>query len=167
MPKVQFVNEHREIDVEAGRLLSDIADELGIAVCREEFAGTGFGDYTVFIKGDDDALSPITFYEKWIKRCRGQRRLANRTKVFGDIQVWTQGGLSSRLGVPRPLEPAARAGQDGSEMFDHENNAAGTTWHPFGHPKAVGTGKREARKYEPPKRKKRTPKKKADAEPSA
>ena len=35
----------------AGRTISDIAAELGIAVCREEFAGTGIGNYTVWVKG--------------------------------------------------------------------------------------------------------------------
>ncbi len=162
MPKVFFVNEHRQVEVEPGRLISEVADDLGITVCREEFAGTGLGDYTVFVKGDPGSLSPLTWYEKWIKRCKGWRRMANRAKVLGDIEVWTQGGLSSRLGVPRPLEPAARAGEDGSARFDHENNPAGTAWNPYGHPKAVGEGKREARKYEPPKKKG----KKAAAEPA-
>jgi hypothetical protein len=167
MPKVVFVNEHREIEVESGRLISEVADDLGIAVCREEFAGTGIGDYTVWVKCEDGSLTPLTFYEKWIKRCKGQRRMANRARILGDIKVWTQGGLSGRIGVPRPMDPAARPIEDGSEMFDHENDAAGTTWHPYGHPKAVGVGKREARKYEPPKKKKRTPKKKAEPAPKA
>ena len=56
MPKVTFVNEDRTVEVERGRLISDIATELGIATCREEFAGTGIGDYTVWVKGDDGAL---------------------------------------------------------------------------------------------------------------
>ena len=153
MPKVEFVNEHRAVEVDEGRFISDIADELGIAVCREEFAGTGIGDYTVWVQGGP--LSPPTFYERFIKRCKGDRRMANKARVLGDCKVWTQAGLTSRLGVPRPMQPAARASEDGSEMFDHENNAAPTTWHPRGHPKAVGQGTREARVYEPPKKKKR------------
>ena len=56
MPKVEFVNEHRAVEVDEGRFISDIADELGIAVCREEFAGTGIGDYTVWVQGGP--LSP-------------------------------------------------------------------------------------------------------------
>jgi len=35
MPKVTFVNEHRTVEVEKGRKISDVAAELGIAVCRE------------------------------------------------------------------------------------------------------------------------------------
>jgi hypothetical protein len=45
MPKVQFVNEHREVEVDAGRLISEIAEELGIAVCREEFVWTEVGGW--------------------------------------------------------------------------------------------------------------------------
>jgi hypothetical protein len=159
MPKVSFVVEHREVEVKSGRVLSDIAADLGIEVCREEFAGTGFGDYTVWVKGDKGCVSPPTWYERVFKRCKGQRRMANRTKVLGDIQVWTQQGMGSRANRPRPLSPAPRAGEDGSELFDHENNAAGTAWNVYGHPHAVGTGEREAPVYVP--KKKRVPKKKA------
>jgi hypothetical protein len=164
MPKVTFVNEHRHVEVDKGRLLSDIAYELGIATCREEFAGTGFGDYTVWIEGDKSALSPPTWYERVIKRCKGMRRMANKAKVLGDIKVWTQGGLGSRLGVPRPLDPAARAGEDGSEMFDHENDAAGNAWHVYGHPHAVGEGKRDPKVYVPPVKKTRAKKAKPKVE---
>jgi len=160
MPTVTFVNEHRHVEVEKGRLLSEIASELGILTCREEFAGTGIGDYTVWIEGEPSAVSPLTWYERIVKRCKGQRRQANRTKVLGDIKVWTQGGIGSRVGVPRPLDPAPRAGEDGSERFDHEHDPAGTAWHPYGHPYAVGQGNREPKKYEPPQKKKRAAKKK-------
>jgi hypothetical protein len=152
MPKIMFVCEHREVEVDPGRLISDVARELGIAVCREEFAGTGLGDYTVWVKGDDGCVSPLTFYERWIKRCKGWRRMANRTRILGDCRIWTQPGIGSRLGTPRPLAPDARAGVDGSERFDHEHNAAGTAWNPYGHPHAVGKGTREAPKYEPKKK---------------
>lgn len=170
MPKIMFVNEHREVEVEPGRLISDVAKELGIAVCREEFAGTGIGDYTVWVKGEKGCVSPMTFYERVIKRCKGQRRMANRTKVLGDIEVWTQAALGSRQGKPRPLAPAARAGEDGSAMFDHPNDAAGTAWHPYGHPHAIGSGTREPFKYVPKEKKKKAaakPKPKADAKPKA
>jgi hypothetical protein len=149
MAKVLFVNEHREIEVEPGRLLSDVAHELGIQVCREEFAGTGIGDYTVWVRGDSGCVSSMTWYERVMKRCKGERRMANRTKVLSDCKVWTQQGMQTRQGRPRPIDKAARAGEDGSERFDHANNAAGTAWNPYGHPKAVGEGQREAPKFEP------------------
>lgn len=168
MPKVLFVNEHREVEIESGRLISDIASELGIAVCREEFVGTGIGDYTVWVKGEPSCVSPPTWYERVVKRCKGERRMANRTRVLGDCKVWTQQGMSMRLRQPRPLDPAARAGQDGSERFDHEHNSSGTTWNVYGHPYAVGGGKREPPKYEPPakKSKEKKPAKAAAAEDS-
>ncbi len=167
MPKIMFVNEHREAQTDAGRLISDVAAELGIQVCREEFAGTGFGDYTVWVKGDAGCVTPPTFYERVIKRCKGQRRMANRTKVLGDIEVWTQAGLRPRIGAPRPIEPAARAGEDGGPRFEHAEESTGTAWHPYGHPHAIGKGTREPFKYVPKQKKvkaKAAPKPKAEAE---
>jgi hypothetical protein len=153
MPRVTFVNEHREVQVERGRLLSDIAEELSIAVVRAEFAHTGVGDSTVWIAGAEGCVSPPTWYERWIKRCKGQRRLASRARVLGDCKVWTQQGIGSRAGVQRTLEPAPRAGEDGSEKLDHAHSPAGTAWNPYGHPKAVGGGTREAPVYEAPAKK--------------
>jgi hypothetical protein len=155
MPTVLFVNEHRRIDVEAGRLLSEVADEIGVQVCREEFAGTGIGDYTVWIEAADGAVSPPTFYERVFKRCKGWRRMANKTRVLGDVKVYTQQGLGSRASVPRPVSPPPNPSDDPSAArFDHEHDAAGTAWNVYGHPKAVGRGTREAPRYEPPKKEK-------------
>jgi hypothetical protein len=150
MPKVLFVNEHREVEVERGRTVRDIAEELGIQACREEFVGTGIGDWSVWVEGE---VSPITFWEK-IRGCKGWRRFADRVRVRGDCKVYTQQGMSSRARQPRPLSPPPRPMDEPSaERFDHENNAAGTTWNPYGHPKAVGEGKRAAPKYVPKKKK--------------
>jgi hypothetical protein len=152
VPKVLFVNEHREVEVEAGRKISAVADDLGIAVKRT--AGIGFmPDYTIWVRGEAGSTSPMTWFERWVKRCKGWRRMANKTRILGDIEVWTQQGIGYRLNQPRPVNKAARAGEDGSERFDHENNAAGTAWNPYGHPKAVGQGEREAPKYVPKKKK--------------
>src|SRR5262245_51389327 len=100
MPKVSFVNENRVVEVASGRLISDVANELGIAVCRESFAGTGIGDYTVWVKGESGSVSPMGFLEK-LMGARGLKRFANRTRILGDVQVWTQGGLADRLRSPR------------------------------------------------------------------
>ena len=62
MPKVTFVNENRTVEVDSGRKISDVAAELGIAVCREEFVGTGIGNYTVWVKGSDGCVSPPGFW---------------------------------------------------------------------------------------------------------
>lgn len=142
MPKVTFVNEHRTVEVAPGRKLSDIAAELGIAVCREAFLGSGIGDWSVYIKGEAGTLSPPTFLEKLLG-VKGWRRLANRTKVLGDVEVWTAGGLPDRLRAPRPVSPVPNTAKDPSSPRK-PIDAAGTAAFPYGHPQAVGKGQREA-----------------------
>jgi hypothetical protein len=149
MPKVIFVNEHREVDVAAGRLLSDVAKELGIQLCREELANTGFGNYSVWIQGEEGCVSPPSLWER-LRGVKGWRRFANKTKVLGDVKVWSQQGIGSRVGLSRQLSPAPGAE---SERFVHEKSAAGTAWHPLGHPAAVGEGQRQPSKFEPPVKK--------------
>jgi hypothetical protein len=141
MPKVTFVNENRTVEVEAGRKISDVAAELGIAVCREEFVGTGIGNYTVWIKGADGCVSPPGFWEKL--RIRGTRRLANRTRILGDVQIFTQAGLRDRLRAPRPVTapPTPKTDPEAPRLGV---SAAGTAAFPGGHPQAVGKGTREA-----------------------
>ena len=95
MPKVTFVNEHRIIECEKGRLVSDVAAELGIAVCRESFRGTGIGGYSIWAKGEPGCVSEVGFWEK-LGGASGMRRMANRTKIVGDESIWTQGGLLER-----------------------------------------------------------------------
>jgi len=141
MPKVTFVNEHRTVEVEPGRKVSDIAAELGIAVCREAFRGSGIGDWTVYIKAEAGALSPPTFLEK-LFGIGGWRRLANRTKILGDVQVWTAGGLPDRLRSPRPVSPVPNPSKDPTAVRK-PIDAAGTAAFPLGHPQAVGKGQRE------------------------
>ncbi|WP_437483911.1 hypothetical protein WME75_43725 [Sorangium sp. So ce1014] len=141
MPRVTFVNEHRTVETEPGRLLSAIAAELGIAVCRETFRGTGIGDYTCWVKGEPGATSPLTFLEKLLG-ARGQRRMANRTRVLGDVQVWTQAGPGNRLRTPRPIAPPPSPATD-PEAPRKPIDASGSAAFPYGDPRAVGHGKRE------------------------
>ncbi|WP_437278267.1 hypothetical protein WME90_44785 [Sorangium sp. So ce375] len=141
MPKVTFVNEHRMVETAPGRLLSDIAAELGIAVCREAFRGTGVGDYTCWVKGEPGATSPPTLLEKLLG-ARGQRRMANRTRVLGDVQVWTQAGPGNRLRTPRPIAPPPSPATD-PEAARKPIDASGSAAFPYGDPRAVGQGKRE------------------------
>ncbi|WP_437913872.1 hypothetical protein WME73_46900 [Sorangium sp. So ce302] len=141
MPKVTFVNEHRTVEAAPGRLLSEIAAELGIAVCREAFRGTGIGDYTCWVKGEPGATSPPTFVEKLLG-ARGQRRMANRTRVLGDVQVWTQAGPGNRLRAPRPIAPPPSPATD-PEAPRKPIDASGSAAFPYGDPRAVGHGKRE------------------------
>ena len=92
MPKVTFVNEHRIVEVEKGRLVSEIARDLGIAFRRETFFRTGIGDATVWIKGGADCVSPPGFMER-LKGARGWRRFADRTRVLGDCEIAWPAGL--------------------------------------------------------------------------
>jgi hypothetical protein len=164
MPKVLFVNEHREVEVEVGRKVSDVAAELGISVCRAHFSGVPFGDWTVWIDGPAGCVSPPTLFEKIYKRVKGWRRMANRARILGDCKIYTQQGLVNRTRVPRPVAPVPVPSDDpNAERFDHEHNAAGTAWNPYGHPTAVGQGTREAPKYEPPKKKEKPAKKGKEA----
>jgi hypothetical protein len=142
MPKVTFVNEHRIVEVPSGRLISEAASELGIAVCRESFAGTGIGDYSCWVKGEPGAVSPPTFLEKLLG-ARGWKRMANRARILGDVQVWTQAGPGDRLRSPRPVSKPPRPSEDRTAARK-EIDAAGTAAFPYGHPHAVGQGKREA-----------------------
>ncbi|XYH97476.1 hypothetical protein ACMHYB_58605 [Sorangium sp. So ce1128] len=141
MPRVTFVNEHRTVEAAPGRLLSDIAAELGIAVCRETFRGTGIGDYTCWVKGEPGATSPPTFLERLLG-AKGQRRMANRTRVLGDVQVWTQAGPGNRLRAPRPIAPPPSPATD-PEAPRKPIDASGSAAFPYGDPRAVGQGKRE------------------------
>lgn len=142
MPKVTFVNEHRTIECEKGRLISDVASELGIAVCRESLAGTGLGGYSVWVKGEPGAVSELTFIEK-LWGAKGMRRYANRTRILGDLQVWTQPGLGDRLRAPRPVAAPPNPSTD-KEAPRLGVSAAGTAAFPYGHPATVGLGAREA-----------------------
>lgn len=142
MPKVTFINEARTVEVERGRTIKDIATELGIATCREEFAGTGIGDYTVWVQGDDGALSPPGFWEK-LKGARGMKRYANKAKVLGDVEVWTQAAVGNRLRMPRPVAKPPQPRLDPSAKRLGVS-AAGTAAFPYGDPGAVGKGERKA-----------------------
>jgi hypothetical protein len=142
MPKVHFINEARTTEVAPGRTIQDIAAELGIPVCREEFVGTGIGDKTVWVKGEEGALSPPDFWERR-NGARGMKRFADKARVLGDVEVWTQAAIGDRLRSPRPVDAPPRP------RFDPEAqrlgvSAAGTAAFPYGNPLAVGKGERDA-----------------------
>jgi hypothetical protein len=141
MPKVTFVNECRTVEVAAGRKISEVAAELGIAVCREEFVGSGIGNYTVWVKGPDGCVSPPGFWER-LSGIRGWRRLANKTKILGDVEIFTPAGLGDRLRAPRPVNAPPTPKTD-PEARRLGVSAAGTAAFPGGNPLAVGKGTRE------------------------
>jgi hypothetical protein len=143
MPKVTFINEARTVEVSAGRKVSDVAAELGIPVCREEFGGTGFlGDYTIWVKGPDGCVSPAGFWEK-LRGARGWKRFADRTQILGDVEIYTQAGLGDRLRTPRPIDARPTPKTDPAARRLGVS-AAGSAAFPYGNPLAVGKGEREA-----------------------
>jgi hypothetical protein len=146
MPRVHFVHENVTVEVDKGRRLSDIAKERGIAVCRQTLGWTGIGDYTVWVDGAPGATSSPTFWER-LKGVKGWRRLANHTRIEGDVRVWTQQGIGSRLGGTRNIDDIPNPTED-SSLVRSEHGAAGTAWCPLGHPSAVGKGDREPPKFE-------------------
>jgi hypothetical protein len=142
MPKVTFVNEHRSVEIKSGKTISDAAKQLGIPVCREEFIGTGIGDYTVWVKGAEGCVSPPGFFER-LRGARGWKRYADKARVLGDVEVWTQGGIGERLRTERKLDllPNCRADKDAPRK---PIDAAGTAAFPYGDPRAIGKGTRAA-----------------------
>jgi len=142
MPKVTFVNEHRTVEVEKGRLISEAAAEFGINVCRVAFAGTGIGDYTVWVRGAPGCVSPPGFFERLLG-VRGWKRYANRARILGDLEVWTQGGIGDRLRSPRPVtSPPSPVTDKAAGRLPID--ASGSAAFPYGDPRAVGKGERPA-----------------------
>jgi hypothetical protein len=141
MAKVTFVNEHRTVEVEPGRLISDVANELGIAVCRESFVNTGIGNYTVWVKGEPGCVSPVTFMEK-LMGAKGWKRYAHKARILGDMEIWTQQGLRDRLQSPRPVTAAPSPATD-KTAARKPIDAAGTAAFVFGDPREVGKGERK------------------------
>ena len=139
MPKVHFVQENVTVEAAAGTLLSEVAAKHGIAVCRQSFGWTRVGGYSVWVKGEPGCLSPPTLVER-LYRCHGWRRLADRARVLGDVQVWTQQGIGGRLGGSRKIDAPARPTED-SSAERHPEDASGTAAHPYGHPSALEPGK--------------------------
>ena len=143
MPKVTFVNEHRTVQAASGQLISTLAAELGITVCRATFTGTRIGDYTVWVKGEAGSVSKPGFWEKLTGGAKGWRRQANRTRILGDVQIWTQAGPDDRLRAPRPVMAPPRPSEDPTAPRLGVSSA-GTAAFPYGNPLAVGKGTREA-----------------------
>src|SRR5262245_16899249 len=125
MPKVTFINEHRVVEAEKGRLISEVADAVGIATCRAAFAGRkAGGNHVVWVKGAPNAVSAPGMLEKLLGGGKGWRRLANRTRIYDDIEVWTQ-SIDNRLRSPRPIDPPPRPSTD-KGVPRHPADASGT-----------------------------------------
>ena len=74
---------------------------------------------------------------------RGWKRLANRTRVLGDVEIFTQGGLGDRLRAPRPVTSPPTPKTDPTAPRK-PIDASGSAAFPFGDPRAIGKGERAA-----------------------
>jgi ferredoxin len=111
MPKVTFVNEKKEIEVEAGANLREAARQAGIAIykgpdkylnCR----GLGLcGTCRVLVKQGMENLSPKTFMERFnfnlhplsmlaVIGHEDEMRLSCQVRVNGDCAVETQPAMN-------------------------------------------------------------------------
>src|SRR5580658_6664785 len=99
MPKVTFVNEARVVEADKGSNVRDVALECGIDVDNgEDFRGVSCGGHGRCMaclcwveEGTPGAAGPRTFMER-LRALRGWRRLACRTRLSGDVKVYTMPG---------------------------------------------------------------------------
>jgi ferredoxin len=147
MPKVVFVNEHRIVEVPAGKNLKSLALELGINPHREFFRGVNCGylgmcgTCQVWVKeGAAGATNALNLREK-IGGMRGLRRLACQVKITGDVEITTLAGGDGRLRAPRPIAAPPRPTVDPTAKRK-PIDASSTAEFVYGHPAAVGSGTR-------------------------
>jgi ferredoxin len=148
MPKITFVNEHRIAEVEEGRSVRDVARELGIDLNVSPFYGLSCGGNGLCAtcmcwidESTPGAAGPKSFMER-IRALRGWRRLACRTKIAGDLKVWTFPGGDERTRKQRPISPPPRPTSDPSAARKPINESSSTAF-PYGHPAAVASGTRK------------------------
>ena len=110
--KVMFVQEHREVEVEPGRTIKQIALEIGIDPNRKyqrfiSCEGLGIFDGCLcWVKSKSKgALNRKTFTERALHDLKGWQRLACQARIFGDVEIWTLPQGDERLREPRPIAP--------------------------------------------------------------
>jgi ferredoxin len=149
MPKVTFVNEQRIVEVDAGRNVREVALECGIDVDNSEhFRGVhcgGRGLCTACLCWVEDlspgATSPRSLAER-LRALRGWRRLACRTRLLGDVKVYTMPGQHERTRKQRPISPPPRPATDPTAARKPVD-AAPTAAFIHGHPSMVASGTRK------------------------
>jgi ferredoxin len=147
MPKVVFVNEHRIVEVPAGKNLKTLALELGINPHREFFRGLNCGHLglcgtcQVWVRDEHAGSTNEPNLREKMAGMRGQRRLSCQVQILGDVEVTTFAGGDDRLRAPRPIAPPPNPTLDPTAKRK-PIDAAGTAEFLHGHPSAVGTGTR-------------------------
>jgi ferredoxin len=146
MPKVKFVVEHLQVEVEAGRRLRAIALDAGVYPNREFLRGVNCGGRGIcgtckvwVHPASDRAVNAPNTREK-IHGAGGGRRLACQTQVLGDVEVTTMPGGDDRLDPKRKIGPAPAPVQDADAVRKPIDEASSIAW-PLGHPSKVGSGK--------------------------
>jgi ferredoxin len=148
MPKVTFVNEARIVEAEAGSNVRDVALNCGIDVNNcEEFRGVNCGGRGLCSsclcwveEAAPGAGGPRSFMER-LRALSGWRRLACRTRLQGDVKVYTHPGQHDRARKQRPVSPPPRPTVDPTAPRK-PLDASSSTAFPFGHPSAVASGTR-------------------------
>jgi ferredoxin len=149
MPKVTFVNEHRIVEVEKGRNVRDVALECGIDVNNsEEFRGIncgGHGFCTTCMCWVEElspgAGGPRSFAER-LRMLGGWRRLACRTRLEGDVKVYSHPGQHERTRKQRPISPPPRPATDPTAARKPIDASSGAAFL-YGHPSMVASGTRK------------------------
>ncbi len=126
MPKVTFVNEHRVVEVDAGRTVHEVAREAGIVLGRQCFLEPSA----------PDAVTARTWIES-LRGARGTRRLPSLARVLGDVKVYSMPAASSRVRVDRAIDAPPMPTIDPGAARKPDD-AASTAAHVYGHPTAIG-----------------------------
>lgn len=146
MPKITFVNEHRVIEVESGRNVRDVARDANIAIDANRFHGVwscgGHGMCSACVCWIDESTpgagGPRSVLEK-LRGLKGWRRLACRTRVTGDVKVFTMPAAGNRVGVARPIDASPSPVVDPNAPRK-KPDAAATAEFIHGHPSMIGEG---------------------------
>jgi ferredoxin len=146
VPKITFVNEHRVVEVESGRNVRDVAREAGVALDVSRFQGLwscgGRGVCRACMcwveESSPGAAGPRSTMEK-LRGLKGWRRLACRTRVTGDVKVFTMPAAGNRVGGARPIDAAPTPTVDATAARKPVD-AAGTAEFVRGHPSMIGRG---------------------------
>ena len=148
MPKITFVNEDRIAEVEKGRPVRAVAEELGIRLDVEQFLGLncgGRGLCTACLcwveESEPGAAGPRSTMER-LRGLKGWRRLACVAKVEGDVRVFSMAGGEERVRKQRPVSPPPRPSTDPTARRK-PLDASSSTAYPYGYPSAVGSGTRK------------------------
>ncbi len=146
MPTITFVNEHRSVEVPSGESVYAAARASGVALDVSRFRGTfecgGRGLCRACVCWVEESAPGVAGARSFLEKLRGLvgwRRLACRTRLTGDVRVFTMPAAGNRVGVARPIAAAPTPTTDASAPRK-PIDAASTAEHVHGHPSMIGRG---------------------------